>query len=231
MSKYDSLKQLVFESNQTLPKHGLVLFTFGNVSAVDRELGVFAIKPSGVAYEELRPKDMVVVDLEGQVVEGKLRPSSDTKTHLVLYNNFPRIGGVVHTHSTYAVGWAQAAKSIPVLGTTHADHLHVDVPCTEFMTDEMIQNDYETETGNQIVRLFHEISYEEVEMALVAGHGPFTWGQTAEEAVYNSVILEELAKLAYLTLQINPGISRLNSELIKKHFLRIHGPDATYGQK
>jgi len=231
MSQYDALKNRVYECNMTLHRQGVVIFTFGNASAIDRQAGVIAIKPSGIEYAHLKPEDMVIVDLDGKVVAGQLNPSSDTKTHLVLYRHFPDIGGVVHTHSTYAVAWAQAAKSIPVLGTTHADHLHLDIPCTDFMEDAMIQGDYEVETGQQILKAFKNINYHEVEMVLVAGHGPFTWGETAEKAVYNCVILEELAKMAFLTLQINPGINRLKDALILKHYQRKHGPDAYYGQR
>ncbi len=230
MSKYDELKQKAYDCNIALTKHGVVVFTFGNASAIDRENGVIAIKPSGVDYNVLGPDDMVVVDLVGNIVEGKLISSSDTKTHLVMYNHFTKIGGIVHTHSTYAAAWAQAARSIPILGTTHADHLHLDIPCTDFMTKEMIQGDYEVETGNQIINLFKDISYEKIEMVLVAGHGPFTWGATPEKAVYNCVILEELAKMALLTFQVNPNTSRLSDALIQKHYQRKHGPDAYYGQ-
>jgi len=230
MSKFDTIKQQAYECNMELFRQGLVIYTFGNASAIDRDEGIIAIKPSGVSYEILKPDDMVIVDLQGNTVEGQLNPSSDTKTHLVLYNHFPEIGGVVHTHSTYAVAWAQAAKPIPILGTTHADHLHVDIPCTDFMTKELIQGDYEVETGNQVLKTFKKFSYEEVEMVLVAGHGPFTWGKTPEKAVYNSVVLEELAKMALLTLQINPNISQLGEALIQKHYLRKHGDSACYGQ-
>lgn len=230
MSKYDEIKHRVYECNMELPRQGLVIYTFGNASGIDRNEGIIAIKPSGVSYEILKPEDMVIVDLQGKTVEGELNPSSDTKTHLVLYNHFPEIGGVAHTHATYAVAWAQAAKSIPILGTTHADHLHLDIPCTDFMTKEMIQGDYEVETGNQILKTFQNISYEEVEMVLIAGHGPFTWGKTSEKAVYNSVVLEELAKMAFLTFQINPNISHLDEALIQKHYQRKHGSDAYYGQ-
>jgi L-ribulose-5-phosphate 4-epimerase len=230
MSNYAELQRRVYECNLALPKHGIVIHNFGNASAIDREAGVIAIKPSGVLYDALKPDDIVIVDFNGRVVEGALRPSSDTKTHLVLYKAFPKIGGVVHTHSTHAVAWAQAAKPIPVFGTTHADYLHLDVPCTEFMSAEMIARDYEIETGNQILAAFANISYEEVEMVLVAGHGPFTWGRTPEKAVHNSVILEELARMALLTLQINPRAQRLNEALIQKHYQRKHGPDAYYGQ-
>ncbi len=230
MSKYDELKHRVYECNMALPKHGMVIYNFGNASGIDREEEIIAIKPSGVLYEVLKPEDIVIVDLDNRVVEGSLKPSSDTKTHLVLYKAFAKIGGVVHTHSTYAVAWAQAAKPIPVFGTTHADYLHLDVPCTEFMPDDRIQHDYEIETGNQIVKTFAKLSYEEVEMVLVSGHGPFTWGKTPEKAVQNSVILEELAKMALLTLQINPQAPRLKDALIRKHYQRKHGPNAYYGQ-
>jgi L-ribulose-5-phosphate 4-epimerase len=231
MSKFDQLKQQVYECNMALPKHGLVIFSFGNASAIDRDANVMAIKPSGVDYDVLQPDDIVVLDLDGNAIEGKLNPSSDTKTHLVLYRNFPTIGGVVHTHATYSVAWAQAAMPIPILGTTHADHLHTDIPGTDFMSDEMIKGDYEIETGNQILKTFKNLSYEEIEMVLVAGHGPFTWGTTVEKAVYNSVILEELARMAYLTLQINSEITPLKESLIRKHYERKHGPNAYYGQK
>jgi L-ribulose-5-phosphate 4-epimerase len=231
MNKFRKIKQRVYDCNMELPRNKIVLYNFGNVSAVDRDEGIIAIKPSGIMYDQLKPEDMVIVDLEGNIVEGSLSPSSDTKTHLVLYNSFPDIGGIVHTHSTYAVAWAQADRSIPVLGTTHADHLHLDIPCTDFMSTEMLEGDYELETGNQIKKIFKNISYKEIEMVLVAGHGPFTWGMTPEKAVYNSVVLEELAKMAYLTYQINPQVSRLKEALIQKHYLRKHGPNAYYGQR
>jgi len=230
MSKFDALKERVWRANMELPRHGIVIFTFGNVSAIDRQAGVVAIKPSGVAYEQLKADEIVVVDLEGRVVEGNLRPSSDTPTHLVLYQAFPAIGGIAHTHSTYAVAWAQAARPIPLLGTTHADSLHIDVPCTDFMNAAAIEGGYEIETGRQIVKTFARLSPGEVEMVLVAGHGPFTWGATPEKAVQNSVLLEELARMACLTLQINPHASRLPQTLIDKHYQRKHGPGAYYGQ-
>ena len=230
MSPYKQLKETAWEANIALFKSGLVLGTFGNISALDRNLGVFAIKPSGVLYQNLRPKDMVVVDLENSVVEGNLCPSSDTKTHRVLYQNFPEIGGICHTHSTYAVAWAQAVKSIPIFGTTHADHLTADIPCTNMMTVDQIKGNYEEETGNQIVQTFRKLSYTEIEMVLVARHGPFTWGRTSEKALHNSIILEEIAKMAFLTLQINPTISKLEEMLIAKHYQRKHGKNAYYGQ-
>lgn len=230
MGKFPEIKNQVYNANMELPRHGVVIYNFGNVSAIDRSEGIIAIKPSGVLYDVLKPEDIVIVDLDGRVVDGCLKPSSDTKTHLVIYKNFRNIGGVVHTHSPYAVAWAQATKAIPVFGTTHADHLHVDIPCTKMMSNEAIGGDYEVETGEQIIKVFDTISPDEVEMVLVAGHGPFTWGKTAEKAVYNCVVLEELAKMAYLTMQINPRTPRLKSKLIQKHYFRKHGPAAYYGQ-
>lgn len=230
MSLYITLQEECYEANMLLPEKKLVLYTFGNVSIVDRQKGVVAIKPSGVPYEELRPEDIVIVDMEYNLVLGKMRPSSDTKTHIVLYNHFPAIGSIVHTHSTYAVAWAQAMRPIPNLGTTHADHLVSAIPCTGVMTDDMIKGDYEVETGNQILEVFRNVSYEEVEMVLVACHGPFTWGKTAQKAIYNSVILEELARMAYLTLQINPLTPSIKDTLIDKHYQRKHGKNAYYGQ-
>ena len=233
MSPYQSLREAVYEANLTLPKRGLVLYTFGNVSGIDRRAGVVAIKPSGVPYENLQPADIVVVDLDNQVVEGKLRPSSDTLTHLLLYAHFPTIGGVCHTHSTYAVAWSQAMRAIPNLGTTHADHLTVAVPCTEVMTDEMIRGNYELETGHQILNVFRDgqLSYQKVEMVLVAGHGPFTWGKDPAGAVYNSAVLEELARMAQLTLSINPAVTPIKQTLVDKHYFRKHGSNAYYGQE
>ncbi|MFZ5516628.1 MAG: L-ribulose-5-phosphate 4-epimerase [Candidatus Zhuqueibacterota bacterium] len=231
MSDFEKMKRQVYDCNMELPKHHVVRFSFGNASAIDRSKGVIAIKPSGVDYASLTPDQIVIVDLDGNVVEGELNPSSDTKTHLVLYRSFPEIGGVVHTHSTYAVAWAQAAQPIPILGTTHADHCHTDIPCTKFMPDEKILGDYEIETGNQILKVFEHHSYQEVEMVLVAGHGPFAWGRTPEKAVYNCVILEELAKMALLTLHIDPELPRLKETLIQKHYSRKHGQNAYYGQK
>lgn len=230
MSLYINLQEECYEANMLLPEKKLVLYTFGNVSIVDRQKGVVAIKPSGVPYEELRPEDIVIVDMENNVVVGNMRPSSDTKTHVLLYNHFPSVGSIVHTHSTYAVAWAQAMKPIPNLGTTHADHLVSAIPCTQVMSDEMIKGDYEVETGNQILDVFRNLSYQEVEMVLVACHGPFTWGKTAPKAVYNSVILEELARMAYLTLQINPLTPAIKDSLIDKHYQRKHGKNAYYGQ-
>lgn len=232
MSKYDSIKQSAYHANMQLPKLGLVIFTFGNVSAVDRSLGVFAIKPSGVPYEDLSVEKMVIVDFDGKTVEGKLRPSSDTKTHAVLYKHWESIGGIVHTHSTYATAWAQAQRDIPIFGTTHADHNTVDVPCAPPMVDTMIKGDYEYETGFQIMNCLRDrnLSHEEVEMILVGNHAPFTWGKTPEKAVYNSAVLESVAHMALLTEQINPKAPRLKDALIKKHYERKHGPDSYYGQ-
>jgi L-ribulose-5-phosphate 4-epimerase len=230
MSAYGELKEAAWKANLQLPASGLVTGTFGNASAFDRARGVFAIKPSGVPFELLKPEDMVVVDLSSQVAEGKMRPSSDTKTHAVLYRAWGDIGGIVHTHSVHAVSWAQAKSPIPVFGTTHADALAQDVPVTDELTDEMIRGDYETETGNQILRRFASLSHAEVEMVLVASHGPFTWGATAAKAVDNSVMLELIARTALLTLQINPQSSRLNQALLRKHYERKHGPDKYYGQ-
>ena len=232
MNQYQHIKQEAFEANMLLPKLGLVLFTFGNVSAADRNLNVFAIKPSGVPYHELSPEKMVIVDFDGNVIDGNLRPSSDTKTHAVLYKNWANITGIVHTHSTYATSWAQSQKDIPIYGTTHADHLTVDIPCAKPMDDKMIQGDYEYETGYQIINCLNErgLNYTDIEMILVGNHAPFTWGKTAEKAVYNSAVLESIAQMAYLTEQINPNTARLKDSLIKKHFERKHGPDSYYGQ-
>ncbi|WKN44870.1 L-ribulose-5-phosphate 4-epimerase [Tunicatimonas pelagia] len=230
--KYQAIKDQAYEANLQLPALGLVLFTFGNVSAADRARGVFAIKPSGVPYEELSPDKMVVVDFDNQIVEGELRPSSDTKTHAVLYRQWENIGGIAHTHATYATAWAQAQIDIPIFGTTHADHLTVDVPCAPVMDDAMIQGDYEYETGFQIINYFKDkgLSHQEVEMVLVANHAPFTWGATARQAVYNSAVLEEVARMAMLTRQVRPDTPRLKETLIRKHYERKHGKDAYYGQ-
>lgn len=229
---YTEIREAAYQANMWLPDLGLILFTFGNASAADQEKGVFAIKPSGVPYDELSPESMVVVNFDGMVVDGDLRPSSDTPTHAVLYKHWNMIGGIAHTHATYSTAWAQAQRDIPIMGTTHADHLTIDIPCCPPMEDEMVQGNYEIETGLQIVREIKNraLSPAEVEMALVGNHGPFTWGATAEKAVYNSAVLEQCAKMAYLTLQINPNAPRLKDALIHKHFLRKHGPGAYYGQ-
>lgn len=233
MDKYEEIKQSAYDANMQLPALGLVIFTFGNVSAADRALGVFAIKPSGVPYDALSPEKMVIVDFEGVVVEGSLRPSSDTKTHAVLYKHWEKIGGIVHTHSTYATAWSQAQRDIPIFGTTHADHITVDIPCAPPMSDKMIAGDYEYQTGFQIIDCLksRNLNYEEAEMMLVGNHAPFTWARTPEKAVYNSAVLESIAELAWLTEKINPEAPRLKDSLIKKHFERKHGPDSYYGQR
>jgi L-ribulose-5-phosphate 4-epimerase len=233
MGLYSDLKKEAYIANMQLPALGLVLFTFGNVSVSDRKKGVFAIKPSGVPYEELTPQKMVIVDFNGQIIEGKYRPSSDTQTHAVLYKYWQNIGSIVHTHSTYATAWAQAQREIPIYGTTHADHLTVNIPCAPPMDDDMIHGNYEYETGFQIMNHFDEIklSYEEVELILVGNHAPFTWGKSAKKAVYNAAVLEEIAKMAWLTEQINPQSPLLKTSLIQKHFERKHGPDSYYGQE
>ena len=232
MSKYDDIKEEAYKANMQLPELGLVLFTFGNASAANRDLNVFAIKPSGVPYKDLSPAKMVIVDFDANVVEGNLRPSSDTKTHAVLYKHCVNIGGVAHTHSIYATAWAQAQRNIPIYGTTHADHNTVDIPCAPPMHDEMIQGDYEYQTGFQILNCLEEnkLNYEEVEMILVSNHAPFTWGKTAAKAVYNSAVLENVAQMAYLTENIRADALRLKDSLIKKHYERKHGRDSYYGQ-
>ncbi|MDO6759996.1 L-ribulose-5-phosphate 4-epimerase [Tamlana sp. 2_MG-2023] len=229
---YKVLKQECYEANMALNDLGLVIYTFGNVSAVDRDKGVFAIKPSGVPYENLKPEDMVILDFDNVVIEGDLRPSSDTKTHAYLYKNWGDIGGIAHTHAMYSVAWAQSQKDIPVFGTTHADHLTTDIPCAPPMSDDLIQGNYEHNTGIQILDCFKEkgLSHTEVEMILIGNHGPFTWGKDASKAVYNSKVLETVAQMAALTLQINPDAPRLKASLIKKHYERKHGKNAYYGQ-
>lgn len=232
MSNYKNIQEQAYKANMELPALGLVIFTFGNVSVADRKLGVFAIKPSGVPYAELSPEKMVVVDFEGKTVSGTLRPSSDTLTHALLYKKWTDIGAIVHTHSTYATAWAQAQRDIPIFGTTHADHLTVDIPCAAPMADKMIVGNYEYETGNQIINCFKQrkLDYREVEMMLVGNHAPFAWGKDAAKAVYNAAVLEEVAKMAWLTEQINPKAKRLKRSLVKKHHERKHGPDSYYGQ-
>ncbi|MET0946081.1 MAG: L-ribulose-5-phosphate 4-epimerase [Flavobacterium sp.] len=231
-SLYKDLKQECYEANMQLNALNLVVYTFGNVSAVDRKNSVFAIKPSGVPYEDLKPEDIVIVDFDNNVIEGTMRPSSDTKTHAYLYKNWPNIGGVAHTHATYSVAWAQSQQDIPIFGTTHADHLTADIPCAPPMADSLIEGNYEHNTGIQILDCFKEknLSYEEVEMILIGNHGPFAWGKNAAKAVYNSKVLEVVAEMAYLTLQINPNAPRLKDSLIKKHYNRKHGKDSYYGQ-
>jgi L-ribulose-5-phosphate 4-epimerase len=232
MNSYQTIREEAFEANRQLPALGLVIFTFGNVSVADRDAGVFAIKPSGVPYETLDAGQMVVVDFEGKTVDGKLRPSSDTLTHAVLYKHWEKISAIVHTHSTYATAWAQAGRDIPIYGTTHADHHTGFIPCAPPMADDMIAGNYEYQTGFQIINHLREkkLSYEDIEMILVGNHAPFTWGKTAQKAVYNSAVLESLAHMALLTEQINPAVKPLKDALIKKHFERKHGPDAYYGQ-
>jgi len=233
MKEYIDIRKACYEANMQLPQLGLVLFTFGNVSIADRENKIFAIKPSGVPYNELSPKKMVIVDFDGNTIDGKLRPSSDTKTHAVLYKHWEKIGAIVHTHSTYATAWAQSLRDIPIYGTTHADHNTVDIPCAAPMSDEMIKGNYEYETGFQVMNCFKEkgLNYEEVEMMIVGNHAPFTWGKNGDKAVYNAAVLEQIAKMAWLTEQINPDVKKLKDALIKKHFERKHGPDSYYGQE
>ena len=225
----EHLKQRVFEQNLALVKHGFVTLTWGNVSAIDRATGLVVIKPSGVDYSTMKAEDMVVVDLNGKVVEGKYRPSSDTSTHLELYKAFPEIGGVVHTHSTYATAWAQAGRSITAYGTTHADAFYGDVPCTRALTKEEIEGDYELSTGKVIVETVKD--YNAIPAILVKNHGPFTWGATPERAVENAVTLEEVAKMATLTEKLNSNTARVDQSLLDKHYFRKHGKNAYYGQK
>ncbi|MBN1377822.1 MAG: L-ribulose-5-phosphate 4-epimerase [Gammaproteobacteria bacterium] len=228
---YLELKRQAYEANLELQLRNLVIYTFGNVSQLDRDKGVFAIKPSGVSYDQLTVDDMVLVDLENNIVDGKLRPSSDTKTHTHLYRRFDSIGGITHTHSTYATAWAQAQTAIPCLGTTHADFSYGEIPCTAIMTDEQITRDYEEETGVQITECFKNKNPDEIPMVIVAGHAPFTWGKDAAQSVYHAVVLEEIAKIAYLTKTINQDIQPLKQSIIDKHYLRKHGKNAYYGQK
>lgn len=231
--EFKEIREAAYEANMQLPELGLVLFTFGNASAVDRDRGMFAIKPSGVPYKDLTPASMVVVDFDANTIDGELRPSSDTKTHAVLYKHWEDIGGIVHTHSTYGTAWSQAQRDVPIMGTTHADHLTVDIPCAPPMSDDMIKGNYEYETGFQILNEFkkRDLDHKEVEMILLGNHAPFTWGKTAHKAVYNSAVLEECCKMAYLALAIDPDAPRLKDTLIKKHFERKHGPDSYYGQE
>ena len=226
----EALKEKVFQANLDLVKHGLVIFTWGNVSAIDRQSGLVVIKPSGVEYDAMKAEDMVVVDLDGNIVEGNLNPSSDTPTHLVLYKAFPQIGGVVHTHSTYATSWAQAGMDIPNIGTTHADYFYKGIPCTDDMTEEEVMGNYELETGNVIVKRFNGMNPVHTPGVLVKNHGPFSWGKDAHEAVHNAVVMEQVAKIANIAYSINPNLT-MNPLLIEKHFSRKHGPNAYYGQK
>ena len=229
----EELKERVFRANLDLVRHNLVIFTWGNVSGIDREKGLVVIKPSGVDYDSMKASDMVVVDLKtGETVEGELNPSSDTPTHLILYRTYPDIGGIVHTHSTYATAWAQAGKDIPNIGTTHSDYYHNDIPCTGDMTEKEIKGDYELETGNVIVKRLNQgnINPMHTPGALVKNHGPFAWGKNPDNTVYNAVVMEQVAKMAYLSFAINPETS-MSPLLVEKHFSRKHGPNAYYGQK
>lgn len=227
----EALKQSVFEANLLLPKHGLVTFTWGNVSGVDREQGLMVIKPSGVEYDTMRPEDMVVVDLKtGKKVEGELNPSSDTDTHVVLYNAFPEIGGIVHTHSRWATTFAQAGRGIPALGTTHGDYFYGEIPCTRKMTPAEIGGRYEWETGNVIVETFGDKSAKDIPAVLVHSHGPFCWGKDPKNAVHNAVVLEEIAFMGWHALQMQPDLPPMQQELLDKHYLRKHGANAYYGQ-
>lgn len=237
-SAYQTLKEAAYEANMQIPAQHLAIYTWGNVSSFDAAKGVFAIKPSGVAYPELTVDSMVIVDLDGKSVEGDLNPSSDTLTHCVLYkawavNGGANIGGIVHTHSPYAVAWAQSQRPIPLFGTTHADHIQTPVPCTPYITKEALTRNYELETGNLIVKHFADegLNPAETTMVLVAGHGPFTWGASADKAVYNAAVLEEVAKMALATVQIQPAATQLPAYIIDKHYQRKHGPNAYYGQR
>lgn len=227
----EELKEKVFKANLDLVKHGLVIFTWGNVSGIDREKDLVVIKPSGVEYDVMKASDMVVVDLDGNIVEGDLNPSSDTPTHLALYKAFPEIGGVVHTHSTYATAWSQAGKDIPNIGTTHADYFHDAIPCTADMTEEEVMGGaYELETGNVIIKRFVGLNPVHTPGVLVKNHGPFAWGKDPHEAVHNAVVMEQVAKMAFIAFGVNPSLT-MNPLLVEKHFSRKHGPNAYYGQK
>lgn len=226
----ESLKQAVLEANLELPKYGLVTFTWGNVSGIDRETGLVVIKPSGVPYDDMLVEHMVVVNLDGQIVEGHMKPSSDTPTHLYLYKAFEQIGGIVHTHSPWATSWAQAARAIPPLGTTHADYFYGDIPCTRKMTDAEINGAYELETGHVIAERFSQIDPVSTPGVLVHGHAPFSWGKNPHDAVHNAVVIEEVAKIAYHTFALNPAVPSIEQSLLDKHYLRKHGKNAYYGQ-
>ncbi|WP_330983358.1 MULTISPECIES: L-ribulose-5-phosphate 4-epimerase [Enterobacterales] len=225
------LKEQVLEANLALPRFGLVTFTWGNVSAIDRERGWVAIKPSGVSYEGMRAEDIVVIDLQGNVVAGKWRPSSDTATHLALYQRYPSLGGIVHTHSTHATAWAQAGLAIPALGTTHADYFYGDIPCTRPLSEAEVQSDYELNTGRVIIETLGDCEPLHMPGMVVYQHGPFSWGKDAHDAVHNAVVLEEVAKMAWIARGINPQLKPIDHYLMNQHYLRKHGPDAWYGQK
>jgi L-ribulose-5-phosphate 4-epimerase len=227
----EQLKQEVLEANLDLPKYRMVTFTWGNVSGIDRNQGLVVIKPSGVPYEELQRDDMVVVDMEGNVVEGKLKPSSDTPTHLVLYKALTKVGGIVHTHSPWATSWAQAGRGIPAMGTTHADYFYGEIPCTRKMTEQEINGAYELETGNVIVETFKELDPTQIPGVLVNCHAPFSWGKDAHTALHNAVVLEEVAKIASRTYILNPEVQPMDQTLLDRHFLRKHGANAYYGQE
>ena len=229
----EELKEKVYLANMELPKRGLVTYTWGNVSGVDRERGLFVIKPSGVEYDELKPSDMVVMDLKGNKIEGDMNPSSDTKTHMVLYNAFPKVGGIVHTHSPYAVAWAQAGEELPCYGTTHADYFYGSIPCARHLTQEELDEDYERNTGVTIVETFKErgLDPKAVPAVLCFSHGPFTWGKDPAQAVYHSVVLEECAKMGIFTRMVNPNAAPAPQRMQDKHYMRKHGPNAYYGQK
>lgn len=226
-----TLKQQVYEANRDLPRFGLVTFTWGNVSAIDRERSVIVIKPSGIAYEVMTADDMVVVDLEGNVVEGRYRPSSDTATHLALYRRYAELGGVVHTHSTHATAWAQAGLSIPAMGTTHADYFFGDIPCTRGLTKQEVEGEYERNTGKVIIETLDDNNPLHTPGIVVYQHGPFAWGKDAADAVHNAVVLEEVARMAWIARGINPALKPIDDYLMHKHFMRKHGPNAYYGQK
>jgi len=224
-----TLKEEVFQANIDLVKHGLVIFTWGNVSGIDRESGLVVIKPSGVSYDNMKADDMVIVDLSGKVIEGNLKPSSDTPTHLEIYKAFPSAGGVVHTHSTYATSWAQAGLDVPIIGTTHADYFGESIPCTRDMTEAEVKGEYEKETGTVIIERFQSINPAHVPGVLVKNHGPFSWGKDADDAVHNAVVMEQVSKMASISYQLNPNLT-MNPLLVEKHFFRKHGPGAYYGQ-
>lgn len=226
-----TLKQQVFDANMDLPRYGLVTFTWGNVSAIDRERGLVVIKPSGVAYETMKADDMVVVDLKGNRVEGRYRPSSDTATHLALYRRYPNLGGVVHTHSTHATAWAQAGQAIPALGTTHADYFFGDIPCTRALSAQEVAEAYELNTGRVIIETLGDVEPLHTPGIVVWQHGPFAWGKDAHDAVHNAVVMEEVARMAWIARTINPQLKPIDRWLMDKHFMRKHGPDAYYGQK